>query len=156
MVCVVCCVMRDDVYFVMFPGNEIECSDSGDEVPPQTDQSDSSTVPQPPPPESTENGYSSGDLGDVSQACNTEHAQQSDQSDSGSATPTKPFSEMYKIPLLEKPMEQLSLSTDGTCGSGGVEPTPNLPSNEIVDKVVRTMWGYCHAYHVNNSVSGNC
>ena len=137
----------------MFPGNEVECPDSGDEEPPQTDQSDPSTVPQPRPPESTEDGYLSGDLGDVSQACTTEHAQQSDQSDSGSATPTKPFSEMYKIPPLERTVEQLSLSEDGVCGSEGVELTPNLPSNEIVEKVVQTMWGYCHAYHVNNSVS---
>ena len=104
-------------------------------------------------------GYSSGDLGDVSHAYVTEHAQegQSDQSDSDSDTPRKTFAERYAVPEIEK--KQLSVSgTTSNREEGGqevVEPSNQinaLPSMELVDLIMKKMWSYCHAYHINNSV----
>ena len=103
--------------------------------------------------------YSSGDLGDVSHAYVTEHAQegQFDQSDSDSDTPRKTFAERYAVPEIEK--EHLSVSgTTSDRDEGGQEVTESsnqinaLPSGELVDLIMKKMWSYCHAYHINNSV----
>ena len=33
-----------------------------------------------------------------------------------------------------------------------IEVTVSLPSQELVQDIMREMWRYCHAYHISNSV----
>ena len=35
----------------------------------------------------------------------------------------------------------------------GEEEGADLPSEDLVDRILETMWGYCHAYHISNAVS---
>jgi hypothetical protein len=36
------------------------------------------------------------------------------------------------------------------------EEGSDLPSNDLVDRILEAMWGYCHAYHISNAVSYRC
>ena len=36
---------------------------------------------------------------------------------------------------------------------GEEEEGADLPSEDLVDRILETMWGYCHAYHISNAVS---
>ena len=56
-------------------------------------------------------------------------------------------------------------STDKGCGLGvtseavdvvsgeTLQVTVSLPTFELLRDILRDMWRYCHAYHINNSVS---
>lgn len=35
----------------------------------------------------------------------------------------------------------------------GEEEGADLPSEDLVDRILEAMWGYCHAYHISNTVS---
>ena len=33
------------------------------------------------------------------------------------------------------------------------EEGSDFPSEDLVDRILEAMWGYCHAYHISNAVS---
>ena len=128
------------------------------------------------------NGYSSGDLGDVSQFYATEVPDEKDSDSDTEATPRKSFKERYAMASKEEkddsanlprqvvvpdvPSAQGGVATGDSGGDGKqdvkevVSETPptqdegaDLPSEDLVDRILETMWGYCHAYHISNAVS---
>ena len=115
-------------------------------------------------------GYSSGDLGDVSQYYATEVPDEKDRDARNEATPRKPHkkrrtpaSKDITKPSLDKPvmgasvtMETVATATESKVVKEGSPPSNEaneLPSEDLVDRVLEAIWGYCHAYHISNSVS---
>ncbi len=99
----------------------------------------------PPVTVTTSDGYTSGDLGDESYAHITEGTRSTSDS-SSDHTPPQSFRERYKIAQLEEKVEELSVDSSNQIAE--------QPSNEIIEEITCRMWSYCHAYHINNSVSG--
>ena len=128
--------------------------------------------------QTTKDGYSSGDLGDVSQFYATEVPDEKDSDSDTEATPRKSFKERYAVASKDKddssnlfgqvvtPDRPVAMDSGGT-GKQDVKeviskapPTQkeegegsDLPSEDLVDRILEAMWGYCHAYHISNSVS---
>ena len=122
----------------------------------------------------TRDGYSSGDLGDVSQFYPTEVPDEKDSDSDQETTPRKGFKERYAIAVADKDdssnlFEQLvtpgkaAMEDGGGTESQDVEKAAgevteevkglDLPPEDLVDRILDAMWGYCHAYHISNSVS---
>lgn len=123
-------------------------------------------------------GYSSGDLGDVSQYYATEVPDER-ESDFDPEPPRKSFKERYAVASNDDDkssslLDQVVIPDKSGAGADlamdisdaenqgteliNEEPPPpdeteNLPSEELVDRILQAMWGYCHAYHISNSVS---
>lgn len=125
-------------------------------------------------------GYSSGDLGDVSQFYATEVPEEKESDSDTETTPKKDFMERYtlvskdadessnqrgKMIQLDKPAVDgdLHVALDATAAAVGKDndvvneglPPQDLPSEELVDRVLNAMWRYCHAYQISNSVSND-
>ena len=122
----------------------------------------------------TRDGYSSGDLGDVSQFYPTEVPDEKDSDSDQETTPRKGFKERYAIAvadkddssnLFEQPVTRgkAAMEDGGGTESQDVEKVAgevteevkglDLPLEDLVDRILDAMWGYCHAYHISNSVS---
>ena len=127
-------------------------------------------------------GYSSGDLGDVSQFYATEVPDEKDSDSDTEAIPRKSFKERYamaskdkddstnllgQVVIPDKPV-QVGVAMEDSDGAGkqdvkevvseapltqGEEEGSDLPSEDLVDRILEAMWGYCHAYHISNAVS---
>ena len=128
-----------------------------------------------------QDGYESGDLGDVSHACYTDDigGVEDDEREGvvGDSERTKKIGgHAKKIDGRHQKHQHSSrhgLKDDkpGIQGGGGggvisqtcelvnpgsdetSEVVVTLPSNELVQEIIQKMWRYCHAYHINNSVS---
>lgn len=148
------------------PGNEVEdWADSESDSP-----VDQSHAQQPASPDETtcplpHDGYASGDLGDVS----CDHTLESPDSDSDRDNGPN------GVKLKNKNHSNVA-GTGGVegCGGGcvqdpvevgvvtkGEEPplsresavlSVSLPTAELVQAILRSMWRYSHAYHISNSV----
>lgn len=126
--------------------------------------------------ELAKDGYSSGDLGDVSQYYVTEAPDEKDSDSDGGATPRKPLKVKFALASskekstnpLDKPVMGASVTMETVAAaksrddvvvkegaSPGNEPDVDLPSEDLVDKVLESIWKYCHAYHISNSVNGS-
>ena len=124
--------------------------------------------------ELAKDGYSSGDLGDVSQYYVTEAPDEKDSDSDSGATPRKPLkvkpdlasSKEKSTNPLDKPVMGASVTMETVAptesrgdvvvkegASPGNEPVVDLPSENLVDKVLESIWKYCHAYHISNSVN---
>ena len=132
-------------FFVTTLGDEGDSSESS--LPSPVHQSESSVAP--PITMTTQDGYSSGNHGDVSHANEESTVKSSPSSSCTSHTPTQPLQDHYNIAQLEVKVQELTVEA-----SNQIAEQPGCqPSNEIIDAVTRIMWKYCHAYHINNSVS---
>ena len=126
-------------------------------------------------------GYSSGDLGDVSQFYATEVPDEKESDSDSETMPRKTFKERYamasskdkndlsnlpgQVVIPDKPVSGIGVAMDNDgAGSQDVkmivsEAPPiqedegsDLPSEDLVDRILEAMWGYSHAYHISNSV----
>ena len=108
----------------------------------------------------------------MSQFYATEVPDEKDSDSDTEATPRKSFKERYAMSSKEKgiPSAQGGVATEDSGGDGkqdvkavvseapptqdeGEEEGADLPSEDLVDRILEAMWGYCHAYHISNTVS---
>ena len=117
----------------------------------------------------------------MSQFYATEVPDEKDSDSDTEATPRKSFKERYAVATKDKddlsnrlgqavtpdkPVQVgVAINSDGA-GKQDVKEVVNeapptqekeegsdLPSEDLVDRILEAMWGYCHAYHISNSVS---
>ena len=77
----------------------------------------------------------------------------------------KPVNQFEPVDIQDKPVEGAGMAMDAVAAavdngdeviSKGHPPQDeavDLPSEDLVDRVLQAMWSYCHAYHISNSVS---